>query len=300
MSDGLSVIIPCYRESGSLRRCLAGLAPDRQQAQFETIVVNSGSDDSVASVAAGLASVRTVSTPQRLWAGAARNVGVRAARGAFLLFLDADCVPEPGWVEAARTALETGVRMAGGPVLDLLPNHPIATSDNLLQFSEYPAGRPGGPATKFPSCNLAMRRADFDALGGFPEELPAAEDTRLAQAAVRLWPDGLHFVPGMRVRHLGRTTLRQFLAHHAWFGYHRGLLGLDLTPRQKGLAARTVMLPAVVFWRLRYILGRTRAWNAGGLPRALLLSPLLVAGLSAYAIGLRLGLLEARTGGAGR
>jgi GT2 family glycosyltransferase len=294
MSDQISVIVPCYRDGASLQRCLAGLAADRQGRGFETVVVDSGSDGSMAPLVAGLSSARVVSVTERLWAGAARNLGTRAARGELLLFLDADCVPEPGWVEAARTALQTGARMASGPVLDLLPHHPIAASDNLLQFSEYPAGRPEGVATKFPSCNLAVRRADFEAVGGFPEQLPAAEDTRLTEAAARKWPDGLRFVPDMRVRHLGRTEFREFLAHHAWFGYHRGLLRLDLTQRQQQLAARALMLPAVVFWRLRFILGRIRAWNSEGLVRAILLSPLLIAGLSAYAVGLRRGLLEAR------
>jgi glycosyltransferase involved in cell wall biosynthesis len=290
----VSVIVPCYRDASSLQRCLAGLAPDRQGAGFETIVVDSDSDGSLASICAGLPCVRLVSIAERLWPGAARNAGVRFARSEVLLFLDADCVPEPGWVQAARTALDEGARLASGPVLDLLPHHPIAISDNLLQFSEYPAGRPGGPASKFASCNLAVRRADFEAIGGFPEQPPAAEDTRFTQAAAKRWPGGLCFAPGMRVRHRGRTGWRAFLAHQDWLGYYRGLLGLDLTKRQQRLAGRAVLVPAVVLWRLRFILGRTQAWNSGGLLRALLLSPLLIAGLSAYALGLRRGLLDAR------
>jgi hypothetical protein len=183
--------------------------------------------------------------------------------------------------------------MVGGPVLDLMPYHPIAASDNLLQFAEYQAGRPEGAATKFPSCNLAMRRADFEALGGFPDQLPVGEDTLLTEAAARRWPDGLRFIPAMRVRHLGRTKLGGFLAHQAWFGYHRGLLGLGLTPTQRRLARHAIMLPAVVLRRWTYILGRTAVWHAGGLPQVLLLSPLVAAGLAAYAAGLRRGLRRA-------
>lgn len=295
MSNPLvSVIIPCYRQPGHLRECLAGLTPDRQGGDFEIIVVDSGSDDAVASVAAGFPEVRIVSSGARLWAGAARNLGSRAARGAVLLFLDADCVPEPGWVHAGGAVLEAGVRMAGGPVLDLLPAHPIAASDNLLQFAEFPSTRPGGAATKFPACNLGLRSTDFETLGGFPEELAGGEDTVLTRAALIRWPDGLRFVPAMRVRHLGRTKFDAFLVHQTWFGYYRGILGTDLTPGQRRLAAHAAVMPAVVLKRLSYVLRRTIQWHPLGLPRALALSPLLLAGLWAYAGGLRRGLRRSR------
>ncbi len=285
-----SVIVPCYRHARPLRCCLEGLSSARQGDRFETIVVDSGSDGTVGSAAAGLSGVRVVSTPKRLWPGAARNLGARAARGEFLLFLDADCVPEPGWVQAACVALEAGARMAGGPVLDLIPHHPIAASDNLLQFAECPPDRPEGPAARFPSCNFAIRRSDFDTLGGFAEHLRAGEDVGFSRAASSRWPQGLRFVPRMRVRHLGRTQLRRYLAHQAWFGYSRGVLGNDLRPMQRRLAAHAIMLPGVVLKRLSYILGRTAAWHPRGLLRALALSPLLMVGLCAYAVGLRRGL----------
>jgi glycosyltransferase involved in cell wall biosynthesis len=289
MSDPrCSVVIPCYRQAGSLRSCIGGLAPAHQGDGFEVIVIDGGCE--AASASAGLVpGMRVIRGKSRLWPGAARNLGARAARGEFVLFLDADCVPEPGWVRASSAGLQAGARLVGGPVLDLLPTHPIAASDNLLQFVECGAGRPEGRATRLPSCNLGIRRADFDALGGFAE-VAAAEDILFSQVALSRWPDGFRFLPAMRVRHLGRTELQAFLTHQTWFGYSRGRLRNDLTPRQQRLAASPVMLPAVVAKRLGYILGRTAAWNPRGLARAVGLSPLLIMGLSAYAIGLRRGL----------
>lgn len=289
----LSVVVPCYRRAGQLRRCLEGLAPGHQEEVFETIVVNSGPDPDVATVAAEFPGVRSVPSVKRLWPGAARNLGARHACGDLLLFVDADCVPEPGWVRAAGAALAAGARVAGGPVLDLLPRHPIAASDNLLQFAEFQLGRPEGPVTRSPSCNLAIRRADFDALGGFPEGLRMGEDTVFSAAAVCRWPTGVRFVWAMQVRHEGRTKLRDFLAHQVWFGYARGILGTDLTPNQQRLAAHAFMVPAVVVKRLSYILGRTMRWHPAGWPRALALTPMLGLGLCAFAIGLRRGLLRA-------
>ncbi|MGH7631853.1 MAG: glycosyltransferase [Gemmatimonadales bacterium] len=286
----VSVVIPCYRHAGLLRRCLEGVAWDRQGDTFETIVVNIGADPVVAGLAAEFPGVRLVASAERLWPGAARNRGARAAQGELLLFLDADCVPEPGWVRAATAALETGARLVGGPVLDLLPNHPIAVSDNLLQFAEYPADRPEGPVTKFPGCSLAIRRTDFEALGGFPEQLRMGEDTRFSTAALARWPGGLHFARAMRARHRGRTGLRDFITHQTWLGYARGLLGSDLAPSQRRLAEHAVMAPAVALKRLSYILGCTLRWHPTRVPAAVALTPLLAMGLLGYAVGLRRGL----------
>lgn len=286
----VSVVIPCYRHADSLRRCLDGLAPHRQGDGFQTVVVNVGADPEVAGLAAEFPGVVLVTTPERLWPGAARNRGVRAARGELVLFLDADCVAEPGWVRAATAALDAGARLAGGPVLDLLPAHPVAVSDNLLQFAEHAPGRPEGPAVRFPGCSLAVRRADFDALGGFPEELRMGEDTQFSAAALARWPHGLHFSRAMRVRHQGRTGLRALIEHQAWLGYARGLLRTDLTPREQRLASHAVMAPAVVLKRLSYILGRTLRWRPAGVPVAVALTPLLALGLLAFAAGLRRGL----------
>jgi glycosyltransferase involved in cell wall biosynthesis len=288
MSDpSVSVIVPCYRHAEPLRRCLLGLSRERQGDGFETIVVNVSADPAVAALVAEFPGVVHVATPDRVWPGAARNRGVLAAGGDVLLFVDADCVAEPGWVEAARGALEAGTRLAGGPVVQLLPYHPIAVSDNLLQFAEYAAGRPEGPIDRFPACNLAVRRADFEALGAFPEDAALGEDTRFSGTALSRWPDGLRFVPSMRVRHAGRTSPRAFLAHQVALGYARGILRTDLTPIQQRLAAHAVMAPAVALKRLSYILGRTWRWHPGGVPAALVLTPLLFLGLLAFALGLR-------------
>src|SRR5262245_44923981 len=196
MSEPLcSVVIPCYRNPTGLRRCLAGLTPLRQGEGFEVVVVDSGPDNTISLVVHSMPSARCISQAERLWPARARNFGARQARGELLFFTDADCVPEPGWIRAGVSALGAGGRVVSGPVLDLYPNHLLAASDNLLQFSECAVGRPAGPAVRFPSCNFAIRRTDFDALGGFPEQLQSGEDTVLSSRARTAWPQSLRYVP---------------------------------------------------------------------------------------------------------
>ena len=87
----VSVIIPAYRASGDI-----AVALDSVFAQtfphFEVIVINDGSPDT-AELEAALepyrSRLRYIVQPNR-GAGAARNTGIRAARGRYLAFLDAD------------------------------------------------------------------------------------------------------------------------------------------------------------------------------------------------------------------
>lgn len=87
----VSVIIPCYNYGSYLKECLhALLAADRGAVECEIIVVDDGSTDDTADVAAGFGPrVRYLRQPNA-GLSAARNTGMAAANGDYLLFLDAD------------------------------------------------------------------------------------------------------------------------------------------------------------------------------------------------------------------
>ncbi|GAB3607872.1 C50 carotenoid glucosyltransferase CrtX [Conyzicola nivalis] len=92
----ISVVIPVYNDSQMLRRCLAALAAQSRPAD-EIVVVDNGSTDDSAAVAREHG-VRIVVEPQRGIA-AASAAGFDAALGDLLVRLDADSVPDPGWLQ---------------------------------------------------------------------------------------------------------------------------------------------------------------------------------------------------------
>jgi glycosyltransferase involved in cell wall biosynthesis len=285
-----TVVVPCKGHAKELARCLASLNRQVTSFSFETVVVDSASDAAVASVAGGFPGVRLLRGQQPLFPGPARNLGVSSSRSEFVAFIDADCQAEDSWLAAAVDALRGGPAMVGGPVLDALPWHPVAVADNLLQFADFGRSRRDGTARYFPACNMAVRRDAFEAVGGFPEvSLAAGEDTSLCNRFLSRWPAGLRFVRAMQVSHDGRTGLGAFLAHQVSFGYARGSLGLHLTERQRRWGARAPALPAVVLKRLSYVAGRSLRFDPAGVPKMLLLLPLLVPGLTAWALGFRRG-----------
>lgn len=97
----LSVVVPCHNARATLPHVLVALdAQDVPADTFEVVVVDDGSTDDSAAIAAahgGPARVRLVTQPHRGLA-AARNAGAAAARGEVLLFLDADVLAAPDLV----------------------------------------------------------------------------------------------------------------------------------------------------------------------------------------------------------
>lgn len=94
----VSVIIPAYNRQEHLRYCLEALSKQTLSSDYyEVIVVDDGSSDETAAVAEEFRTT-TIRTPNR-GPGAARNVGIEAAKGDILIFLDADMLVENDYLD---------------------------------------------------------------------------------------------------------------------------------------------------------------------------------------------------------
>jgi GT2 family glycosyltransferase len=152
----LSVVIATRDRAGLLGGALASLRAQTGAPEFEIVVVDNASSDDTAAVArAAGATVVFEPEPNR---GRARNAGVAAARGELLLFVDDDVVVPPFFVAAHARAHAAAAEphVVSGPIVNVpsADERPVPTWVHASNAF-------------FCTCNVSLRKADFDAVGGF-------------------------------------------------------------------------------------------------------------------------------------
>jgi GT2 family glycosyltransferase len=130
-----------------------------------------------------------------------RNAGVRAAYGEIIVFTDAGCRPEPGWLEQLTAPLRGGEDIIAGLTLSTLGSTKLYDrAARRASESRY--------LTECSTINLAFRRKVFDAVGGFDESFAYGSDLdfswRLVDSGYRI-----RSVPAAVVKHDWGTPRRQ-------------------------------------------------------------------------------------------
>lgn len=228
-----SVIVCTHRGSRTLRACLASLETLRY-VNFETILVNDGSDREVEAIAGNFHGVRHVGMPHE-GLSAARNRGAALATGEIFVYTDDDCEADPDWLTwlAAGFARPEGFAAMGGPNI---PPRPETFEQACVEAA------PGGPAhvllsdteaEHVPGCNLAVRREAFEAIGGFDARFWTAGDDvdfcwRLEEAGYRIG-----FSAPAMVWHHRRFRFSAYLKQQSGYGRAEALL-IPVHPRRFG------------------------------------------------------------------
>lgn len=155
-----SIIIPVYNRLVFTRQCLEVLLADPFASRQEIIVVDNGSRDATPVYLQGLVGqIRVVNNGQNLGFAKACNVGAKAAAGSYLVFLNNDTIPQPGWLEALIDGAEQQKAAIVGAKL-LYPN-------GTIQHAGVAFGREMGP---------------YHIFSGFAAEDPAVTKIRPMQA----------------------------------------------------------------------------------------------------------------------
>ncbi len=101
----VSVIIPCYNQGEYLKEAIDGVLAESRPTR-EVIVVNDGSVDQTAETAAAYGDRIVYVEQENRGASAARNIGMRMARGEYIAFLDADDVSVPSRISIQAAYLD--------------------------------------------------------------------------------------------------------------------------------------------------------------------------------------------------
>jgi len=191
--DLISVVIPTHNYARFLPRALDSVLA-QTHSRLEIIVVDDGSTDGTDRVLAGYgARLRVLAGPQR-GPSATRNVGIAAANGDFIAVLDADdewrptklarqlaVLAEEPHLGAVGCAVE--MRTADGPLGVRFFYNP--SDERLARMRAVALRRDwvGGS-----NSGALMPRRVVELLGGYPEDLPAAEDWFMWLRVADRWP----------------------------------------------------------------------------------------------------------------
>ena len=211
----LAVIVPAYRCAATLHASLAGLlASEFPRQAWELVVVDDGSGDETAAVAARFADRVVTVSDGPLGPAHARNAGAATTRAPILVFVDADVVVAPTTLRqlAAHLRDDSGSDAVFG-AYDATPADEgfVSQYRNLLHHRVHALHR-GAASTFWAGCG-AVRHDAFDAVGQFDAlryPRPQVEDIdlgyRLGDAGYRILLD-----PEITGRHLKSWTLRGML-----------------------------------------------------------------------------------------
>lgn len=244
-----SVIVPVYEQwnlVSSLLCCLGAQAYSEEL--FEILLVDNGSND--------FCPPDSVSPNVRIFkcdvrgSYAARNHGIAHARGEWLVFTDADCLPDENWLAEMAGAIQSG-----GVCKNLL----IAGSVEVVGEARHPSVYEvydmvrGIPQALYVSrgyaatANLAAPRELIDKLGGFNHKLYSGGDADFCRRALSVGCD-IKYVAAAKVRHRVRANWES-VATKA-----RRVKGGQLTCKSgwyKGwIFARTFISPFITLYRL--------------------------------------------------
>ncbi len=216
MSPFLSVIVPVRDGARVIGQALAALAAsDLSRGAWELLVVDDGSTDDTSMIAAPYADLLLRLPGKSHGPAYARNRAAELARGAVLVFVDADVCVHRDTLRLFAELFEEDPELSAamGSYDDSPPGAGLVSQfRNLLHYHVHHLN-PGEAETFWAGCG-AMRRSVFHAAGMFDEwhySRPQIEDIELGR---RLRAGGHRIVlrPDIQCTHLKRWTFRNFLS----------------------------------------------------------------------------------------
>ena len=219
-SPTCSIIVPVHNRSSLTRQLLDRLLTGpAEMTEFEVIVVDDASSDDTSDVLAARDDlIRIVAHETTSGFAKSCNAGAKVARGQYLVFLNNDTEPEPGWLDALVSYAHEAPHVAVVGSKLLYPNDTVqhagivVTQERIPRhiYAGFPANHPAvcksRPFQMVTAACALVRRDAFEAIGGFDEAfLNGYEDIDLC---LRLGECGaeVHLCSDSVLYHLEKAT----------------------------------------------------------------------------------------------
>jgi len=222
--------------------------------EAEIVVVDDGSTDDIADVVSRYPGVRLISQANA-GPAAARNRGVKEARGEIVLFTDDDCVPASGWLDAMPAPFRDP-DVVGAKGVYRTGQKSLAARFVQIEYEDRYHLMEGFSSIDFVDAySAAFRRDRFLEIGGYDTSFPVAcaEDVELSyRMSARGWK--MKFVPGAIVYHTHPDTVWRYLKKKYKFAFWRVLAvrknpskGIKDSHTPQVMKLQLLFLPALLF-----------------------------------------------------
>lgn len=218
----VSVIVPAYNSQAYISKCIETLlAQTYRHENYEVIVVDDGSTDETADIIKNYP-VRYIYQKNQ-GPAAARNNGVKEAKGDMILFTDSDCVPTQNWIEEMVRPFKTQ-DIAAVKGAYLTDQKEVIARLAQVEFEErFEMLKKAESIDMVDTYSAGFRREIFLQMGGFDKTFPVAnnEDTDLSY---RMSKHGfkMAFNPDAVVHHLKHPdSIKKYARLKFWRGYWR-------------------------------------------------------------------------------
>ena len=180
----VSVIVISQNDEATIERSLRAIVSQDGADPFEVIVVNSGTDDTATLVRKNFPEVRLVKLELPALPGRARNAGLSIARGRYVSFPGSHIELLPGSLAARVAAHRLGYGLVAGTMVNGTRTW-AGWASYFLDHRLMLPGRPSGVLDDVPPSASYLREALL-AVGGFPEDMRAGEDTVVNRRAFEI------------------------------------------------------------------------------------------------------------------
>ena len=249
----VSIIVPVYNGEKVIGECIESLLnQDYPKDKYEIIVVDNNSKDKTAEVIKKYP-VKYLLEDKIQSSYAARNTGIRNAKGEVIAFTDADCVTEKLWLISLVRFFEVNDYCVAGEVLEFpaktfvekFQKGTFAQKDKLLN-SEYPFA---------PTANVAFKKEIFEKVGFFRDDLVSGGDADFTWRLSRQ-NYSIKFNKNACISHKNRTTVIGMYKQAKRYAFGAVCLSLEyphMLERRKGfmvkLFNRFLFKLLIIFYR---------------------------------------------------
>lgn len=225
--SGFTIIVPVRDEAHCIHACLDSITNQTYVGPLEVLVVDGLSGDGTREIVQEYSSrycrIRLLDNPRKI-APTAMNIGVREAKGDYLIRVDGHCVIERDYVDQCREYLDARkeVDCVGGTLVSIGSN-PTGNAISVAMSSPFGVGNAyfrylRREAYVDTVAFGAYRRRVFDNIGLFDEELVRNQDDEF-NYRLREFGGKILLVPKIRAHYYTRSSFRKLWRQYFEYGY---------------------------------------------------------------------------------